>query len=216
MSGLPIWAVLRRWLIAGLAVWVPLGVTLLVVHFLIDRMDRSLLLLPEQYRPETLLGFNIPGLGTVLTIVIVLLTGFLAANYFGGKLLGLLESMLSRLPLVRSLYGGMKSLSDTILTGSGNSFRKVLLIEYPRKGIWTLAFQTGEPVGEILEKTGAQVVTVFVPTTPNPTSGFIVMVPKEDAIEMDMSVEQALRMIMSLGVVTPDHPDIQASIPKKS
>ncbi len=204
MARMPIWPVVQRWLLAGLAVWLPLGATLLVVLFLVELMDRSLLLLPAQFRPDALLGFNIPGLGVVLTFVIVLLTGFLAANYFGGKLLGLMESMLGRLPLVRSVYGGMKSLSDTVLTGSGNSFRRVLMIEYPRKGLWTLAFQTAEPAGEIRNKTAADVVTVFVPTTPNPTSGFIVMVPREDAIEMDMSVEQALRMIMSLGVVTPE------------
>lgn len=207
---------MRRWLLAGLAVWLPLGVTILVVKFLVDLMDRSLLLLPDAYQPHVLLGVDIPGLGVLLTLVTVLLTGFLAANYFGSKALELLDGLLQRVPLVRSIYGGMKNLADTVLTGSGNSFRKVLMIEYPRKGLWTLAFQTGEPVGEVQKKTGADVLTVFVPTTPNPTSGFLVMVPREEAIELDMSVEQALKMIISLGVVTPDHPDILKTVPKKS
>ncbi len=216
MTKAALWPLMRRWLIAGLAVWLPLGATILVVLFLIDLMDRSLLLLPPAYRPETLLGFNIPGLGVLLTFAIVLLTGFLAANYFGEKLLALLDQLVQRVPLVRSVYGGMKSLADTVLTGSGNSFRKVLLIEYPRKGLWTLAFQTGEPAGEVQRKTGQEVVTVFVPTTPNPTSGFIVMVPRTDAIALDMTVEQALRMIISLGVVTPESPEIQAATAGKS
>lgn len=216
MTDSSLWHALRRWLIAGLAVWLPLGVTILVVTFLVDLMDRSLLLLPESYRPEVLFGTNIPGLGVLLTVCIVLLTGFLAANYFGERLLSLVDMVLQKVPLIRSVYGGMKSLSDTVLTGSGHAFRRVLLIEYPRKGLWTLAFQTGEPAGEVQEKTGADVVTVFVPTTPNPTSGFIVMVPKDDAIALDMSVEQALRMIISLGVVTPDSPEIKAAIASKS
>lgn len=216
MADTPFWPVLRRWLIAGLAIWIPLGATILVVLFLVDLMDRSLLLLPEAYRPDVLLGIHIPGLGVLLTFFIVLVTGFLTANYFGGKLLELVDVLLQKVPLVRSVYGGMKNLSDTVLTGSGNSFRKVLMIEYPRKGLWTLAFQTGEPAGEVQEKTGASVVTVFVPTTPNPTSGFIVMVPREDAIELSMSVEQALRMIISLGVVTPDHPEIKPAVVKKA
>lgn len=206
MSDSRLWPLLRRWLIAGIAVWLPLGATILVVLFLVDLMDRSLLLLPPALRPEALLGFSIPGLGVLLTLAVVLLTGFLAANYFGKTLLGWLDRLMQRVPLVRSVYGGMKSLSDTVLSGRSHAFRKVLMIEYPRKGLWTLCFQTGTPVGEVQDKTGAEVVTVFVPTTPNPTSGFIVMVPREDAVELDMSVEQALRMIISLGMVTSDKP----------
>lgn len=207
---------IRRWLLAGLAVWLPVGATILVGMFLVGLMDRTLLLLPDAYQPDVLLGMHIPGLGVLLTLLIVLLTGFLAANYFGSQLLALLDRVMHRVPLVRSVYGGMKNLADTVLTGDGNAFRKVLMIEYPRKGIWTLAFQTGQPSAEVQKKTGAEVVTVFVPTTPNPTSGFIVMVPRADAIELDMSVEQALKMIISLGVVTPEHPDILKTIPRKS
>lgn len=195
---------IKRWLIAGLLVWLPLGATLLVFRFLVQLMDQSLLLLPPSLRPEALLGFNIPGLGIVLTVAILLLTGFLAANIFGARMLAFGESILQRVPLARSVYGGVKQLSQTVLVGGNKAFRKVLLIEYPRKGIWTLAFQTSEPGGEVQQRTEKDVVTVFVPTTPNPTSGFIVLVPREEIIEMDMSVEDALRMIISLGVVSPE------------
>lgn len=195
---------IKRWLIAGLLVWLPLGATLLVMRFLVDFMDRSLLLLPAHLRPDYLLGFHLPGLGIILTLLILLLTGFLAANFFGARLLSLGESLLQRVPLARTIYGGVKRLSETVLVGDNQAFRKVLLVEYPRKGVWTLAFQTAEPVGEVQERTGVEVVTVFVPTTPNPTSGFIVLIPRDEVIEMDMSVEDALRMIISLGVVNPD------------
>ena len=195
---------IKRWLIAGLLVWLPLGATLLVMRFLVDFMDRSLLLLPTQLRPDYLLGFHIPGLGIILTLLILLLTGFLAANFLGSRLLSLGEALLQRVPLARTIYGGVKRLSETVLVGDNQAFRKVLMIEYPRKGVWTMAFQTAEPVGEVQERTGVDVVTVFVPTTPNPTSGFIVLVPRDEVIEMDMSVEDALRMIISLGVVSPD------------
>lgn len=207
---------LRRWLLTGLAVWLPLAATILVAMFLVDLMDRSLLLLPEAYRPEALLGVHIPGLGVLLTLFIILITGFIAANYFGSKLLSLVDLVLQRVPLIRSVYGGMKSLSDTVLTGSGEAFRKVLLIEYPRKGLYTLAFQTSEAAAEVQGKTGVELVTVFVPTTPNPTSGFIVMVPKAEAVELDMSVEEALKMVISLGVVTPLDSDVLSTIPIKS
>ncbi len=198
---------IRRWLIAGLLVWLPLGATLLVIGFLVDLMDRSLLLLPEHLRPDVLLGFHVPGLGIILTLLILMLTGFFAANFFGARLLAIGESLLQRVPLARTIYGGVKRLSETVLVGDNQAFRKVLLVEYPRKGVWTLAFQTSEPVGEVQERTVKDVVTVFVPTTPNPTSGFIVLVPRDEVIEMDMKVEDALRMIISLGVVNPDVSD---------
>lgn len=195
---------IKRWLIAGLLVWLPLGATLLVISFLVQLMDQSLLLLPPEYRPEVLLGFHIPGLGIGLTLLILLVTGFLAANFFGARLLSIGEAILQRVPLARTVYGGVKQLSETVLVGGNQAFRKVLLIEYPRKGIWTVGFQTSEPAGEVQERTEADVVTVFVPTTPNPTSGFIVLVPRNEVIEMQMTVEEALRMIISLGVVTPE------------
>jgi len=194
----------RRYLIAGLLLWLPLGVTVLVVRLLVGTMDQTLLLLPERYRPDALLGFHIPGLGLVLAVLVVLVTGILVANLFGRRLVGLWERLLSRIPLVRSVYSAVKQLAETMFSGGGQSFRKVLLIEYPRKGLWTLAFQTGTGVGEAQQKTGRDVVNVYVPTTPNPTSGFFLMVPREDVVELDMSVDDGLKMIISMGVVVPN------------
>ncbi len=194
---------LRRYLIAGLLIWVPLGVTLLVLIWLVDVMDRTLLLLPQQYQPETLLGMRIPGLGIVLTVVVLLVTGVVAANLFGRQLVAAWESLLSRIPLVRSIYMGVKQLMEMLFSPNGQSFRKVLLIEYPRSGLWTLAFQTGVTVGEAQYKTGREVINVYVPTTPNPTSGFFLMVPQNDVVELDMSVDEGLKMLISMGAIVP-------------
>lgn len=194
---------IRRWFIAGLLVWLPLAATVLVLQLLVNFLDRSLLLLPPSWRPEALLGFDIPGLGIILSLLLVLVTGFLAANIVGRRVVDLGESLLARIPLIRSVYSGVKRLAETVFGDSGTSFRKVLLVEYPRRDCWTLAFQTGAPVGEVQERTARDLLTVFVPTTPNPTSGFVILLPKEDVIELDMSVEDGLRMVISLGVVTP-------------
>ena len=194
---------LRRYLIAGLLIWVPLGVTLLVLMWLVDLMDSTLLLLPHQYQPETLLGMRIPGLGIVLTVVVLLVTGVVAANLFGRQLVAGWESLLSRIPLVRSIYMGVKQLMEMLFSPSGQSFRKVLLIEYPRAGLWTLAFQTGVTVGEAQYKTGRDVVNVYVPTTPNPTSGFFIMVPQRDVVELNMTVDEGLKMLISMGAIVP-------------
>ena len=194
---------LRRYLITGLLVWLPLGVTVLVVKLLMDLMDRTLLVIPEAYRPDHLLGFHIPGLGVVLSIAVVFVTGVIMAHFFGQQLLAAWEAILNRIPLVRSIYASVKQLSETLLSTGGQSFRKVLLIEYPRKGLWTLAFQTGTEVGEAQAKTREEVINVYVPTTPNPTSGFFLMVPRRDVVELDMSVDEGLKMIISMGVVVP-------------
>lgn len=194
---------LRRYLITGLLVWLPLGVTLLVVKLLVDIMDQTLVVLPEVYRPDHLLGFHIPGLGVVLSVVVVFTTGVIMAHFFGQQLLAAWEAILNRIPLVRSIYASVKQLSETLLSTGGQSFRKVLLIEYPRKGLWTLAFQTGTEVGEAQTKTGEEVINVYVPTTPNPTSGFFLMVPRCDVVELEMSVDEGLKMIISMGVVVP-------------
>jgi len=192
---------LKRYLIAGLLIWVPLVITVLVIRVLVDLMDNSLLFLPPDWRPDALLGIHIPGLGVVLTLLIVFVTGMVVANFMGRKLVHGWESLLSRIPFVRTIHSAVKQVMETLFSPNGQSFRKVLLIEYPRKGVWTLAFQTGEPQGEIRDKAGCDVVTVFVPTTPNPTSGFVIIVPRGEAIEMDMPVEEGLKLIMSLGVV---------------
>ena len=197
-------ATLRRYLVAGLLVWVPLGVTLLIVGFLVDMMDRTLLLLPAGLQPEKLLGFRIPGLGLVLTVIIVLVTGVIVTNLFGMQLFNIGERLLQRIPLVRSIYASVKQVTQSLFS-SGKSFRKVVLVEYPRRGMWSLAFQTGAGAEEISRKTGKSIANVFIPTTPNPTSGFFLMVPHEDVIELDMSVDDGLKMLLSVGVVIPDH-----------
>lgn len=194
---------LRRYVIAGLLIWVPLGVTVLVIKLMVDIMDRTLLLLPAAYHPDVLLGLHIPGLGVVLTITVVVITGIVVANFFGRQLVDAWERLLARIPLVRSIYSGAKQVSETLFTPGGQSFRKVLLIEYPRRGLWTVAFQTGITVGEAQTKTRDEVVNVYMPTTPNPTSGFFLMVPRKDTIELDMSVDEGLKMIISMGVIVP-------------
>jgi len=197
-------ATLRRYLVAGLLIWVPLGVTLLIIKFLVDLMDQTLLLLPQGWQPEQLFGFRIPGLGLLVTALVVLGTGMVMANLFGQQLLGLGERLLARIPLVRSIYSGVKQITESLFSGSGKSFRKVLLVRYPHAHSWSLAFQTGEGSPEIRDKTGRDILSVFVPTTPNPTSGFFLMVPREETIELDMSVDEGLKMLLSVGVVVPE------------
>jgi len=205
---------LRRYLIAGLLVWLPILVTVFVLRFLVDLMDQTLLLLPANARPEALLGFRIPGLGLLLAIILLLATGLAATNLVGRKLIRWWEGLLKRIPFVRSLYSGTKTFTETVFSGKGQAFQKVLLVQYPRQGIWTLAFLTSEDFPEPRHRTGRDLIGVFVPTTPNPTSGFIIMLPREDAIPLDMSVEAAMRVILTLGVVTPGwRPDTQAADP---
>lgn len=198
---------LRRYLVAGLLVWVPLGITFLVIKFLLDLMDKLLFVLPVEWRPETLLGFTVPGFGLMLAIIILLLTGFIGANLIGRRLLKIWESFLESIPLVRTLYSSVKQILSSILSTGGHSFRKVLLIEYPRRGIWTLCFQTGAAAKEVQANMDKESVVVFVPTTPNPTSGFIIVVPQEDTRELDMDIETALKLVMSLGIVADDDRD---------
>lgn len=195
---------IRRYLAAGLLVWVPLLVTFLALRFLINLMDRSLLLVPAPLRPENLFGFRIPGLGVILTFVLLFITGALAANFFGKRLIEAWERLLSRIPLVSWVYSGVKQVAETLLSPQAQAFRKVLLLEYPRKGIWSIGFQTSGTLDEVQARTEKDVIGVFVPTTPNPTSGFIMLVPKDEVIELDMSVDEALRMVISLGVVVPE------------
>ena len=194
---------LKRWLVAGILVWAPVAITFWVINALIGFMDKSILLLPEAYRPEHLFGFNIPGLGAALAVIVVLLTGALVANILGRSLIGFGERILDRIPLVRSIYSSVKQVVETFFSHDSRSFRKVLLVEYPRRDCWSIAFLSGEPIGEVQDKTAEQVLTVFVPTAPNPTSGFVIMVPKSDVIELDMTVEEGFRMVISLGVVVP-------------
>ncbi len=202
---------LRRYLVAGLLVWLPLGATFFVIRLLVRWMDQSLLLLPDRFRPENLLGFPIPGLGVLLSLLILLLTGLIAANLFGRKLVGLWEQLLSRIPLVRSVYSAVKQLVETMFSDNGNSFRKVVLVEFPRRGLWTLAFLTSDEPGPVQEATGRDVISVYVPTTPNPTGGYFVLVPREDVREIDLSVDEGLKLLLSMGAVNPGkHPVVPA------
>lgn len=197
------WRRIRTWLIAGLVVWLPVAITYFVLDLAVGLMDRTLLLLPPAYRPDNLLGFHIPGLGILLTLAVLLLTGMLAANLVGRRLVQLGEAILNRIPFVRSVYSAAKNFAEVLLGDTGQSFKKVLLVEYPRKGLYALAFQTSSALAEVQHRTSEDVVCVFLPTTPNPTSGFIIMVPRADVVELDMTVDEALKMIVSLGVVVP-------------
>jgi len=194
---------LRRYLVAGILVWLPLGVTFFLLRFLIGLMDQSLRLIPVAYRPEEWLGFAIPGLGVILTVIVLLVTGLLAANIVGKSVVGGWEALLERIPIVRSVYSAAKNFAEIVFSDSGKAFKKVLLVEYPRKGIYTITFQTATDIDEIQSRTGEDIIACFVPTTPNPTSGFIIVVPKKDVIELDMEVDEAVKLIMSLGVVVP-------------
>ena len=194
---------LRRYIVAGILVWLPIGVTVFVVTFLTAQLDKTLRFIPARYQPEALLGFPIPGLGILLTILILLLTGVLVANMVGRSMVGMWESMLHKIPFVRSVYSAVKKFAEIVLSDSSTSFKRVLLIEYPRKGLYSFAFQTSSDLGEVQERTGEEMICTFVPTTPNPTSGFVIVVPRKDVIELDMEVDAALKMIISLGVVVP-------------
>ncbi len=199
----------KRYFIAGLLVWLPLGVTIVVIKFLVDLFDRSLLLLPPHYRPEALFGVDIPGFGVLLSLTLIILTGVVVANFLGGKVVRLWESFLSRIPLVRSIYTAAKQISQAVFGSGDQTFQKVFLIQYPRVGLWTLAFQTSSLKGEAQEKTGmTDVVNLFVPTTPNPTSGFFIMTSRQEIIELDMKVEEALKMVISGGVIVPETTDL--------
>ena len=197
---------LRRYLIAGVLFWLPVLTVVWVLKFIIDVMDGTLLLLPAAWRPENLFGFEIPGLGIVLAFIIVLLTGLAVTNIIGRQLVEWWEDLMQRIPLVRSVYGGVRSFTETVLNKKGSSFSKVVMIEYPRKEMWSLGFITADNIHAASEKTGEIQVCVYVPTTPNPTSGLIVLVPRRDIIELDMSVDAAMKLIVTLGVVAPPPP----------
>lgn len=198
---------MRRYLIAGLLVWVPLGITIWVLVFLVNTLDRTLLLLPASARPEALLGFRIPGLGAVLSLGILFLTGMVAANFFGARVILFWEALLGRIPFVKSIYSSVKQVSDTLFSDSGNAFRKALLVEFPYPGSWTIAFLTGTPGAAVAAHMDGEHVSVYVPTTPNPTSGYFVMLPSSRVKELDITVDEALKYIISMGVVAPkSHP----------
>ncbi|MDB5809534.1 MAG: hypothetical protein JWN94_1656 [Betaproteobacteria bacterium] len=194
---------MKKYFITGLLIWVPLGITLWVLHLLVSAMDQTLLLLPEQFQTEAWLGMHVPGMGVVLTFVVVFGTGLIAANMLGQRLLRFWENILGRIPVFKSIYNSVKQVSDTLFSSSGHAFRKALLVQYPRDGSWTIAFLTGQPGGDVVNHLQGEYWSVYVPTTPNPTSGFFLMMPKSDVIVLDMSVDEALKYIISMGVVSP-------------
>jgi uncharacterized membrane protein len=194
----------KRYLATGLLIWVPLVITVWVLNLLVSTMDKTLLLLPQALRTESWLGFHIPGLGVILTLVVVFLTGVLAANLIGQKLVAFWEGVLLRIPVVNSIYKAVKQVSDTLFSGSGHAFRKVLLVHYPHPGAWSLALQTNVP-GELLSGFTEEHVAVFIPTTPSPVNGFYFFVKRSEVIELDMSIDEALKYIISMGVVTSDN-----------
>ncbi len=197
-------AYIRKYFISGLLVWLPIWVTLLVISFLVDLLSKSLLLLPHQWQPDVLLGVHVPGIGVIITLLVIFLTGLFAANFIGSRFLAMGDAIMARIPLVRSVYTGVKQVTQTLFTPGGQSFRKVLLVQYPCPGVWSIGFQTGEVSKEIEGSVSKQgMVSYFIPTTPNPTSGFLMMAPRSEVIELDMSVEQALKYVISLGVVQP-------------
>ena len=197
-------AVLKKYIIAGLLVWLPFAATVVIVKLLIDLLDKTILLLPPEWHPVSLLGFSIPGFGIILALSILLLTGMLAANLFGRRFVEIWERILNKIPLVRSIYSSIKQISNTIFDPSGKSFRKVVMLQYPKKGLWSIGFLTNDNVGDEMSAVDDRLVAVFIPTTPNPTSGFIVMVRNDEITELDMSVEEGFKFIISMGVIIPD------------
>ena len=197
-------AALKKYIIAGLLVWLPFAATVVIVKLLIDLLDKTILLLPPEWHPVALVGFSIPGFGIILALSILLLTGMLAANLFGRRFVEIWERILNKIPLVRSIYSSIKQISNTIFDPSGKSFRKVVMLQYPRKGVWSIGFLTNDNVGDEMSAVDDRLVAVFIPTTPNPTSGFIVMVRNDEITELDMSVEEGFKFIISIGVIIPD------------
>jgi uncharacterized membrane protein len=194
----------KRYLMTGLLIWLPLGITVWVINFIVSALEPTLRVLPEQWQPDKLLGFHIPGFGLILAFLIVFFTGLITANFIGQRLVKFWEGFLGRIPVVRSIYKSVKQVSDTLLSDSGNAFRKALLVQYPREGCWTIAFQTGVPAKEVGKHLSEKLISVYVPTTPNPTSGFFLMMKESEVRELDMSVDTALKYVVSMGVVAPD------------
>jgi uncharacterized membrane protein len=196
---------MRKYFVTGLLILVPLVITVWVISMIVGTLDQSLLLLPAAWRPEALIGFHIPMLGTIFTLLIILLTGLATRNFIGNQVVRAWELVLNRIPVVNSIYSSVKQVSDTLLSSSGNAFRKAVLVEYPRRESWTIAFVTGVPGGDVKNHLVGDYISIYVPTTPNPTSGFFLMVKREQVIELDLSVDEALKYIVSMGVVAPEH-----------
>jgi len=195
---------MKKYIITGLLIWIPIVITLWVLKLIVDALDQTLLLLPREFQTENWLGLHVPGMGAVMTLVIVFITGLLATNLIGARLVQLWHQVLNRIPVVRSIYSSVKQISDTLFSSGGQAFRKALLVQWPQPGMWTVAFLTGRPGGDVVRGLPAgDYVSVYVPTTPNPTGGYFVVVARKDVIELDMTVDEALKYIISMGVVPP-------------
>jgi uncharacterized membrane protein len=194
---------LRKYLIAGLLIWLPLAITLWVIDFIVTTMDRTLQVLPASWHPDQVLGVHVPGLGLVMSVIILLATGALAANILGARMFAWWESVLVKIPIVRPIYSSVKQVSDTLFASKGQSFRKVVLIEFPNRGQWTFGFVVGAPGQAAERETGGELITVYVPTSPNPTSGYTLVVRPSEVRELDISVDDALKFHLSMGVVAP-------------
>jgi uncharacterized membrane protein len=194
---------LRNYMIGGLLIWIPIMITVWVVRFLSGILDSSLLLLPPSWRPEAVFGTYVPGVGIILSLLLLLFTGILVKNLFGGQIVAGFESLVRRIPVVGAVYGGAKTFSETVLTDKGSSFKQVVMVEFPRKGVFSIGFITAHELEEAQAKTEQEVTCVFVPTTPNPTTGFLVLVPRDEVVKMDMTVDEAFKMLLTLGVVVP-------------
>jgi uncharacterized membrane protein len=193
----------RKYLTTGLLIWIPLVITIWVLKLVVDMLDQSLLLLPTAVHTENWLGIHIPGLGAILTLLIIFGTGVFATNFFGAQLVEIWHDILHRIPVVNSIYSSVKQISDTLFSSSGQAFRKALLVQWPREGMWTIAFLTGTPGGDVRRYLPDDCLSVYVPTTPNPTGGYFVILRRDQVIELDMTVDQALKYIISMGVVPP-------------
>ena len=196
-------AAIRKWLLAGLLVLVPLAITAWLLNWFVATLDQTLEILPGDWHPDKLIGYHIPGFGVLLALAIVLIIGAVASNFLGRKLVSWWDALLGRIPIVRSIYSSIKQVSDTLFSENGNAFRKALLVQWPREGVWTIAFQTGSPGGDVVNHLAGDYLSVYVPTTPNPTGGYFVMLKREDCIELKMSVDEALTYVISMGVVVP-------------
>lgn len=194
---------MKKYFITGLLIWIPVVITIWVLRLIVDVLDQSILLLPDRWRPEALFGVHIPGVGALLTLLIVFATGVFAANFIGERLVGLWNGILHRIPVVNSIYSSVKQVSDTLFSSTGQAFRKALLVQWPREGMWTIAFLTGIPGGDVAKQLQGDYLSVYVPTTPNPTGGYFVVVARRHVVELDMSVDEALKYIISMGVVAP-------------
>ncbi len=195
---------IKKIFLTGIVAIIPIGVTIYILYFIVGVMGKLVKIIPPRFHPDQLFAFHIPGLDIVITIIIIFIVGLITKSYIGNKLVGWGEFVLGKIPIVRTIYTGVKKLVDAIFSDKGQSFKRVVLLQYPRKGLYCLAFVTGEAKGEVQDKTEQHCINIFLPTTPNPTSGFYLMVPEADVIDLDMTVDEAFTLIISGGVLSPE------------